>query len=195
MMGYTGLVSVSKNLNVVPDLAFFSLFLNEEVFALSIIIIFLAISLTLSSIDTLINAISSLIIVDGKKIITGKKNYLMFSKQILIVLSILTFVIASKGLSILYLFLLADLLCCAAVLSVFYGIYNKKFSEKKVYLSILFGLTIGLLFFPSVNFSKSILVGVVLSADFFSEIISNNLLFISFIFATFTPLIIWKLKK
>ncbi len=195
MMGFTGLVSVSKNLNVLPDLAFFSLFLNEEVFALSIIIIFLAISLTLSSIDTLINAISSLIIVDGKKIITGKKNYLMFSKKILVVLSILTFVIASKGLSILYLFLLADLLCCAAVLSVFYGIYNKKFSEKKVYLSILFGLTIGLLFFPSVDFSKSILVGVVLSADFFSEIISNNLLFISFIFATFTPLIIWKLKK
>ena len=195
MMGFTGLVSVSKNLNVLPDLAFFSLFLNEEVFALSIIIIFLAISLTLSSIDTLINAISSLIIVDGKKIITGKKNYLMFSKKILVVLSILTFVIASKGLSILYLFLLADLLCCAAVLSVFYGIYNKKFSEKKVYLSILFGLTIGLLFFPSVDFSKSILGGVVLSADFFSEIISNNLLFISFIFATFTPLIIWKLKK
>ena len=195
MMGFTGLVSVSKNSNVIPDLAFFSLFLNNQVFALSIIIIFLAISLTLSSIDTLINAISSLIIVDGKKILTGKKNYLLFSKQILVVLSIITFLIASKGLSILYLFLLADLLCCAAVLSVFYGIYNKKFSEKKVYLSILFGLTVGLLFFPSIDFSKSILVGVVLSADFFSEIISNNLLFISFMFATFTPLIIWKLKR
>ena len=35
---------------------------------LSIIVIVLAISLTASSIDTLINAISSLIIVDGKKI-------------------------------------------------------------------------------------------------------------------------------
>ena len=195
MMGFTGLVSVSKNSNVIPDLAFFSLFLNKQVFALSIIIIFLAISLTLSSIDTLINAISSLIIVDGKKILTGKKNYLLFSKQILVVLSIITFLIASKGLSILYLFLLADLLCCAAVLSIFYGIYNKKFSEKKVYISILFGLTVGLLFFPSVDFSKSILVGVVLSADFFSEIISNNLLFISFIFATFAPLIVWKLKR
>jgi len=195
MIGFTGLVSVSKNSNVIPDLAFFSLFLNKQVFALSIIIIFLAISLTLSSIDTLINAISSLIIVDGKKILTRKKNYFLFSKQILVVLSIITFLIASKGLSILYLFLLADLLCCAAVLSVFYGIYNKKFSEKKVYLSILFGLTVGLLFFPSIDFSKSILVGVLLSADFFSEIISNNLLFISFMFATFTPIIIWKLKR
>ena len=32
MMGFTGLVSVSKNLNVTPDLAFFSLLLNERDF-------------------------------------------------------------------------------------------------------------------------------------------------------------------
>ena len=135
-----------------------------------------------------------MIIVDGNKIFKVKKDYLLFSKQILIVLSIITFLVASKGLSILYLFLLADLLCCAAVLSVFYGFYNKKFSEKKAYISILFGLIIGLLFFPSTDFSKSILIGVIISTDFFSEIIYTNLLFISFAFATFSPLIIWRLK-
>ena len=53
LMGFTGLVSVSKNSNVIPDLAFFSILLEEEVLTLSIIIIFLAISLTMSSIDTL----------------------------------------------------------------------------------------------------------------------------------------------
>ena len=194
LMGFSGLVAVSQNETVIPDLAFFSLILKENGMILSIIIIILAISLTVSSIDTLINAISSLIIVDGNKIFKGKKDYLLFSKQILIVLSIITFLVASKGLSILYLFLLADLLCCAAVLSIFYGFYNKKFSEKKAYTSILFGLIIGLLFFPSTDFSKSILVGVIISTDFFSEIISTNLLFISFVFATFSPLIIWRIK-
>ena len=194
LMGFSGLVAVSQNETVIPDLAFFSLILKENGIILSIIIIILAISLTVSSIDTLINAISSLIIVDGNKIFKGKKDYLLFSKQILIVLSIITFLVASKGLSILYLFLLADLLCCAAVLSIFYGFYNKKFSEKKAYSSILFGLIIGLLFFPSTDFSKSILVGVIISTDFFSEIIYTNLLFISFVFATFSPLIIWRLK-
>ncbi len=194
LMGFSGLVAVSQNETVIPDLAFFSLILKENGMILSIVIIILAISLTVSSIDTLINAISSLIIVDGNKIFKGKKDYLLFSKQILIVLSIITFLVASKGLSILYLFLLADLLCCAAVLSIFYGFYNKKFSEKKAYLSILFGLIIGLLFFPSTDFSKSILVGVIISTDFFSEIIYTNLLFISFVFATFSPLIIWRLK-
>ena len=194
LMGFSGLVAVSQNETVIPDLAFFSLILEENRIILSIIIIILSISLTVSSIDTLINAISSLIIVDGNKIIKVKKDYLLFSKQILIVLSIITFLVASKGLSILYLFLLADLLCCAAVFSVFYGFYNKNFSEKKAYTSILFGLIIGLLFFPSADFSKSILVGVIISTNFFPEIIYTNLLFISFVIATFSPLIIWRLK-
>ena len=81
-----------------------------------------------------------MIIVDGNKVFKGRKDYLKFSKQIIIILSIIAFVVASKGLSILYLFLLADLLCCAFVMSVFYGFYNKKFSEKKLIVSILFGL-------------------------------------------------------
>ena len=54
----------------------------------------MAISLTVSSIDTLINAVSSLIIVDGNKVFKGKKNYLKFSKQIIIILSIIAFIVA-----------------------------------------------------------------------------------------------------
>ncbi len=123
LMGFSGLIAVSQNETVIPDLAFFSLILKENGAQLSIIIIILAISLTVSSIDTLINAISSLIVVDGNKVFKGKKDYPNFSKQIIILLSIIAFLIASKGLSILYLFLLADLLCCAAVMSVFYGFY------------------------------------------------------------------------
>ena len=36
------------------------------------------------------------------------------------------FIVASKGFSILYLFLLADLFCCAFVITVFYSFYNKR---------------------------------------------------------------------
>ena len=195
LMGFSGLVAVSQNEAVIPDLAFFSLILKENGTQLSAIIIILAISLTISSIDTLINAISSLIIVDGNKIFKGKKDYLKFSKQIMILLSIIAFFTASKGLSILYLFLLADLLCCAAVMSVFYGFYNKKFSEKKAYVSILFGLIMGFLLFPSVDFSKSILVGIIFPTSMFPDFISQSLLFSSFIIATFAPLIVWKIKE
>jgi Na+/proline symporter len=194
LMGFSGLIAVSQNETVIPDLAFFSLILKENGIQLSIIIVILAISLTVSSIDTLINAISSLIIVDGNKVFKGRQDYLKFSKQIIIILSIIAFVVASKGLSILYLFLLADLLCCAAVISVFYGFYNNKFSEKKAYVSILFGLMMGLLLFPSTDFSKSILAGIIFPTNMFPDFISQSLLFSSFIVATFAPLVVWKIK-
>ena len=127
-IGFSGLVAASAENIVAPDLAFFQLLLKDQYLIISVIIIFLAISLTVSSIDTIINAISSLIIVDGKKIIKIK-NYDLLSKQIIIIISIIALFVASKGLSILYLFLLADLFCCAAVLSIFYGFYSKTFFE------------------------------------------------------------------
>ena len=194
MMGFSGLVATSQNPSVVPDLAFFSLLLKDQAIFLSIIITILAISLTVSSIDTLVNAISSLIIVDGNKVIKFKGNYLKLSKQIIIFLSLISFFVASKGLSILYLFLLADLFCCAAVLSVFYGFYSKSFNEKNAYVSIIVGLIGGILLFPSPDFSKSILVGIILPADFFPIFISQSLLFCSFIVATLLPIVTWKLR-
>ena len=193
-MGFSGLVAVSSNSNVIPDLAFFQLLLKDQVATISVIIIILAISLTVSSIDTLINAISSLIIVDGNKIIKNNKNYLLLSKQIIILLSIVAFFVASKGISILYLFLLADLFCCAAVLSIFYSFYSKSLNEKNTYISIIVGLTAGLLLFPSPDFSKSILIGIIFPTDFFPSIISQSLLFFSFLVATFLPVFTWKLK-
>ena len=193
-MGFSGLVAASSENIVAPDLAFFQLLLKDQYLIISVIIIFLAISLTVSSIDTIINAISSLIIVDGKKIIKIK-NYDLLSKQIIIILSIIALFVASKGLSILYLFLLADLFCCAAVLSIFYGFYSKTFFEKNAYVSIIVGLIAGLLLFPSPDFSKSILIGILFPVDLFPSIVSQSLLFLSFLTATFAPLLTWNLKK
>ena len=194
LMGFSGIVAVSQNNSVVPDLAFFYLLLKEKTIFLSIVILVLAISLTISSIDTLINAISSLIIVDGNKVIKFKGNYLSLSKQIVLLLSLIAFFLASKGLSILYLFLLADLFCCAAVLTIFYSFYSKSLNEKNSYISIITGLIAGILLFPSPDFSKSILVGVIFPTEFFPSLISESLLFFSFILATFVPIFTWKLK-
>ena len=194
LMGFSGLIAISQNSSVVPDLAFFSLLLKEQTILLSIIILVLALSLTISSIDTLINAISSLIVVDGNRVIKFKGNYLNLSKKILVFLSLIAFFVASKGLSILYLFLLADLFCCAAVLTIFYSFYSKSLNEKNSYISIIIGLTAGILLFPSPDFSKSILIGIIFPIDFFPSFFSQSLLFCSFILATFVPIFTWKLK-
>ena len=193
-MGFSGLVAVSINSSVIPDLAFFSLLLKEQDSMTSVIVIILAISLTISSIDTLINAISSLIVVDGNKVLKFKGDYLKLSKNIIILLSAIALIVASKGLSILYLFLLADLLCCAAVLTVFYSFYDKKLSEKNAYVSIIIGLFVGLLLFPSPDFSKSILIGILFPVSNFPTFMSQSLLFMSFLLATFVPIVTWKIK-
>ena len=86
-----------------------------------------------------------------------EKRLSLFSKQILIVLSIITFLVASKGLSILYLFLLADC-SVVAVLSIFYGFYNKNLAKKKAYSSILLACQLVYYFFQyrlfKINFSR-----------------------------------------
>ena len=194
LMGFSGLVAVSSDSKVIPDLAFFSLLLKEQTLSLSIIIIILGISLTISSIDTLINAISSLVVVDGESVFNSKGDYLALSKYLIITLSIVAFIVAAQGLSILYLFLLADLFCCSAVLTIFYSFYNKQIKEKNAYLSIIVGLTCGLLLFPSTDFSNSILIGILFPHDLFPAFMSQSLLFMSFLVATFVPYLTWKIK-
>jgi len=195
-MGFTGLVAISVDPKVIPDLGFFSLLLRDQTQFLSLITVILGLSLTISTVDTLVNAISSLIVVNGKATFnfSKKTNYLKFSKYFIIALSIIALTIASKGFSVLYLFLLADLFCCAFVLTVFYSFYNRKLNEKTAYISIILGLIGGFLLFPTPDFSKSLLVGIMLPRELFPTFVSQSLLFLSFLVATFTPVAIWKLR-
>ena len=191
-MGYSGLIAISLNPEVSPDLGFFDLLFSNKNSLIVISVLIFALSLTLSTIDTLINAISSLIIVNGEQInkhLKGK-NIKNKTQVIILLLSLSVFFFASKGYSILYLFLLADLLCCAAVVTIFYGFFNTKINIKIAALSIFTGLFIGLLFFPSQDFQSSILVGNIISIDNFSSFIKTNLLFVAFLTSLIVPLLI-----
>tara|TARA_Y100000813_G_scaffold197972_1_gene184499 strand:+ start:1972 stop:3411 length:1440 start_codon:yes stop_codon:yes gene_type:complete len=195
-MGFTGMVAFSLDPTIRPDLGFFTLLLKEQTKFLSFFVIVLGLALTISTVDTLVNAISSLIVVDGNATFNlDKKKSLNFSKYIILFLSLISFIIASKGFDILYLFLLADLFCCAFVLTVFYSFYNKHINEKTAYVSIFAGLIGGFLMFPAPDFSKSILVGVIFSKELFAPIVSQSLLFLSFIIATFLPFLVLKAKR
>ena len=195
-MGFTGMVAFSLDPTIRPDLGFFTLLLKEQTKFLSFFVIVLGLALTISTVDTLVNAISSLIVVDGNATFNlDKKKSLNFSKYIILFLSLISFIIASKGFDILYLFLLADLFCCAFVLTVFYSFYNKHINEKTAYVSIFAGLIGGFLMFPAPDFSKSILVGVLFSKELFAPIVSQSLLFLSFIIATFLPFLVLKAKR
>jgi Na+/proline symporter len=196
-MGFAGMVSFSIDSSSRPDLGFFTLLLREQTEILSLIIVTLGLALTISTVDTLVNAISSLFVVDGKATfnLNKKTDYLKLSKYFIIFLSVITFIVASKGYDILYLFLLADLFCCAFVLTVFLSFYNKNINEKTAYISIIVGLIAGFLMFPFPDFSKSLLVGVLLPKEIFTPLITQSLLFWSFLVATFLPMLILKIRK
>ena len=196
-MGFSGMVAFSIDANIRPDLGFFSLLLKEQTTFLSIFIVILGLSLTISTVDTLINAISSLILVDGDATFNFKKktNYLRLSKIFILFLSVVSFIVASRGFDILYLFLLADLFCCAFVLTVFYSFYNRNISEKTAYISIIVGLIGGFLIFPSPDFSKSLLFGIMIPVESLSPFISQSLLFLSFVVATFLPFFLIKAQN
>ena len=178
-------------------LGFFTLLLKEQTQTLSLLIITLGLALTISTVDTLVNAISSLFVVDGKATfnLSKKTDYLKLSKYFIIIISLVSFFIASKGFDILYLFLLADLFCCAFVYTVFYSFYNKDVNERTAYVAIIIGLVGGFLLFPFPDFSKSLLVGGLMSKEVFSPFITQSLLFLSFVVATFLPAVILRFKK
>ena len=196
-MGFAGMVSFSIDPSNRPDLGFFTLLLKEQTEMLALIIITLGLALTISTVDTLVNAISSLFVVDGKATfnLNKKTDYLKLSKYFIIFLSVIAFIIASKGYDVLYLFLLADLFCCAFVLTVFLSFYNKSIDEKTAYTSIIVGLIGGFLLFPFPDFSKSLLVGILLPKEIFATFIAQQLLFLSFVIATFLPMLILKIRK
>ena len=196
-MGFAGMVSFSIDPSNRPDLGFFTLLLKEQTEMLALIIVTLGLALTISTVDTLVNAISSLFVVDGKATfnLNKKTDYLKLSKYFIIFLSVIAFIVASKGYDVLYLFLLADLFCCAFVLTVFLSFYNKSIDEKTAYASIIFGLIGGFLLFPFPDFSKSLLVGMLLPKEIFAPFIAQQLLFLSFVIATFLPMLILKIRK
>ena len=196
-MGFAGMVSFSIDPSNRPDLGFFTLLLKDQTEMLALIIVTLGLALTISTVDTLVNAISSLFVVDGKATfnLNKKTDYLKLSKYFIIFLSIIAFIVASKGYDVLYLFLLADLFCCAFVLTVFLSFYNNSIDEKMAYTSIIVGLIGGFLLFPFPDFSKSLLVGILFPKEIFAPFIAQQLLFLSFVIATFLPMLILKIRK
>jgi len=189
-MGIAGSISKINGLKFNEDLAFFSIILNKNDILTSLIVLIFSLCLTISTVDTLLNSISSLAIIHSKdffnfKYLKDKK----LSNLLLILLSVACLIIALYQFSVLYLFLLADLLCCACFYVIFKSFYQKKNYSYKSFILIMIGLVLGLLFFPSTDFSKSLLIGVIFNKNYFNEIFTNSLLFWSFLFAIFSPII------
>ncbi|MGB3495049.1 MAG: hypothetical protein WBA57_20130 [Elainellaceae cyanobacterium] len=156
LSGMIGLMAVGHG--VPPEQASVALFaLVKEVmppWALLLVLV-LALALVMSSMDTLINGISSTVVSDLARwrshLPAGQ--LMRIARIVTVIVTLPAIAIASQGYSVLYLFLIADLVCAGAMVPVFYGLYSRQFSGSSALISCLVGIAAGLLFFPKPDFT------------------------------------------
>ena len=155
LAGLFGLMAVGLGVAGEPSVALFSVVKEIMPTWAVVIVLALALILVMSSMDTLLNGIASAITSDLARFKPSMKGHFLLrsSRGITIVLILPAIFIASQGYSVLYLFLIADLVCAAAVFPVFLGMYSSRFSGNAALISALVGLVVGTLFFPTPEFA------------------------------------------
>lgn len=101
-----------------PPIPFFAL-LNEAPAWLALPALVLAITLVASSVDTLQNALASLAVTEKRGLSLSAARWITVALMVPVVL------VALQGISVLRLFLIADLLCATAVLPVLLGLWSR----------------------------------------------------------------------
>jgi Na+/proline symporter len=125
-----------------------------------LLLVGLALALVMSSMDTLLNGIASVATSDLARFRPGMRvaGLLRATRWVPAIVVIPAVIVASQGHSVLYLFLLADLVCAAAVFPVFFGLYHDRLDGRGALVSTLAGLAVGAAYFPRPDFSPWLLV-------------------------------------
>ncbi|MCC2596674.1 sodium:solute symporter family protein [Pusillimonas sp. MFBS29] len=151
LMGLFGLAFVGLGHTGDSSVALFSVLQSHIPAWFTVALIPLGLALVMSTADTTISAISSLIAVDVRRLapLMKKETLMGLSRWLIFLLAIPVMIVAAQGYSVLYLFLLADLFCSAAAFPVFFGLYNRRHNGTIAFASTLCGLIAGIMFFPA----------------------------------------------
>ena len=119
-MGLGGMIAAGSRDIENPSVALFTLLegIPEPVLAL---VVLLAVSLVASSVDTLQNGLTALIAVD----VAGERMRLAGARAVTVLLTVPAAVLAVQEISVLRLFLVADLLAATIALPVFLGLWRR----------------------------------------------------------------------
>jgi Na+/proline symporter len=152
--GGLGLLALHFGFN--DDRAFFSLLQRLSLpLWFTILVLVLALALVMSTISSLLNGIASVFTTDLVRLFPQMQmaNLLRASRWLTVAAGVPAIAIAAQGYDVLYLFLLADLVCAGAVFPVLYGMYSHRLSGRVAVISSLIGIAIGALFFPKPDFT------------------------------------------
>ncbi len=153
LMGMAGIAAVGNGSVEpfgYPDVAAALFALAADVFPMwmHFLMLICALMLAMSTLDTLMNGIASGVAADMAGFGIGRSSLMVLARVITVVVAIPAIIVASQGHSVLYVFLIADLLGAALVTPVLVGLYSRRMPGWGVLVAGGIGIIIGALYYP-----------------------------------------------
>lgn len=159
IMGGFGLAAVALNEADPASVALFNVLLETMPEWMAAVLLVLGLALVMSSADTIMSAVASLVIADMAPVLSDAfRDERRFSHWTIVILCVPVFYVAAQGYSVLYLFLIADVVCAAALFPVFFGLFSTSFDRRSALWSTVAGLLAGGLWFPPPGSDESLLL-------------------------------------
>lgn len=132
------------------DIAFFLLLQTAVPEWIVLAVVLLALLLVMSSVDTLFNALASIVTADLPRLLTDpdERALKLGARMLTVVVAVGAIYVSLRARSVLRLFFLADLLGTAVAFPLLYGLYSKRLTGTGALVSSVVGLAVGLAYFP-----------------------------------------------
>ncbi|ELZ95923.1 sodium/proline symporter [Haloferax mucosum ATCC BAA-1512] len=152
-VGNADVVTNVTSSNYNADVAFFVLLQDAFPEWLVLAAVLLALLLVMSSIDTLFNALSSLVTADIARVLSSPsdRQLAVGSRALTVVVALAAIYVSLRAQSVLRLFFFADLLGAAVAFPLVYGLYSTRITGPGALASSLSGLAVGLAYFPDLR--------------------------------------------
>ena len=117
-----------------------------------------ALMLAMSALDTLMNGLASGLAADMASVGVSRNALMLQARTVTAIAAIPAIIVASQGFSVLYVFLVADLLGAAIAVPMLTGLYSKRMPGWAVLLSSMAGVIAGALFYSKPDLVSPMLV-------------------------------------
>ena len=153
LLGMAGIAAVGND-SVAPfqypevSAALFTLATDVFPLWMHFLLLVCALMLAMSTLDTLMNGLASGLATDLAGMGVSRSALMLQARAVTAVLAIPAIIVASQGFSVLYVFLIADLLGAAIAVPMLVGLYSTRMPGWAVLLAGGAGIIVGALFYP-----------------------------------------------
>ncbi len=146
------------------DIAFFLLLQSAFPEWIVLAVVLLALLLVMSSVDTLFNALSSVVTADLLRLLSDPddRTLKLGARALTVVVAVAAIYVSLRAQSVLRLFFFADLLGAAVAFPLVYGLYSRRLTGTGALVSSVVGLAFGLAYFPDF---RGVITGLPLVGD------------------------------